>query len=65
MAGNYYFGIALLAVGALLTFIALPQKDGSPARWLGVRWANSYPAVLLIFYAFGVAEIISAYFTKK
>lgn len=62
MTGNYLLGFALVGAGLVLTFFALPTKDGQPARWL--RWGAAvvvFPGCLMVLYALGVAELISAY----
>jgi hypothetical protein len=62
---SYPLGFVLVGAGLLLTFFALPTKDGQAARWL--RWDAAvvvFPGCLMVLYALGVAELLSAYFSK-
>jgi hypothetical protein len=62
---NYLLGFVLVGAGLLLSFLALPTKDGQAARWL--RWEAAsvvFPGVLIVVYALGVSELLSFYFSK-
>jgi hypothetical protein len=62
MSESYLLGFVLVGVGLVLTFLALPTKDGQTARWL--RWNAAvvvFPGCLMVLYALGIAELISAY----
>jgi hypothetical protein len=62
---NYSWGVALLGAALVLSFFALPTKDGQAARWL--RWEAAsvvFPGVLIVLYALGIAELISGYLSK-
>jgi hypothetical protein len=53
-------GIALLAVGALLFWLGLPDRQGMHRRFL--RFSSAlviYPPVVLAFVALGSAALIS------
>lgn len=65
MTHSYFVGIAFVVIGLVLAFLALPHKDGNPARWL--RWNAAvvvFPGCLMIFYGLGIAVIVSAYLSK-
>jgi uncharacterized membrane protein len=61
MFGDIAIGLVLFVVGVLLVFIGMPKHGESP-RFL--RFEASlvvYPAVIMIFLAFGVAMMLRGY----
>jgi hypothetical protein len=61
MLGDAAIGLVLLIVGVLLIIIGIP-KHGQHPRFL--RFEASlvvYPAVIMVFLAFGVAMLLRAY----
>jgi ABC-type multidrug transport system permease subunit len=61
MLGDIAIGLVLFVVGVLLVFIGMPKHGESP-RFL--RFEASlvvYPAVIMIFLAFGVAMMLRGY----
>ncbi|KRR29206.1 hypothetical protein [Bradyrhizobium retamae] len=58
---NYGFGVALLAVAAMLLYAGRPDKDGASPRFLRFNAALVlYPPFVLVFLAFGSALLINA-----
>jgi hypothetical protein len=61
MFGDIAIGLVLFIVGVLLVIIGMPKHGESP-RFL--RWEASlvvYPAVIMVFLAFGVAMMLRGY----
>ncbi|MGA8947617.1 MAG: hypothetical protein WB497_17070 [Pseudolabrys sp.] len=61
MFGDIAIGLVLFVVGVLLVIIGMPKHGESP-RFL--RWEASlvvYPAVIMVFLAFGVAMMLRGY----
>ena len=61
MLGDIAIGIVLFVIGVLLVIIGIPRHGESP-RFL--RFEASlvlYPAVVMVFLAFGVAMMIKGY----
>jgi hypothetical protein len=61
MLGDIAIGLVLFVVGVLLVFIGMPKHGESP-RFL--RFEASlvvYPAVIMVFLAFGVAMMLRGY----
>ena len=61
MFGDIAIGLVLFVIGVLLVFIGIPKHGESP-RFL--RWEASlvvYPAVIMVFLAFGVAMMLRGY----
>ena len=61
MLGDIAIGLVLFVVGVLLVFIGIP-KHGQHPRFL--RFEASlvlYPAVIMVFLAFGVAMLLRSY----
>ncbi|UPK31455.1 hypothetical protein [Bradyrhizobium sp. 195] len=55
----------MLAIAAILIFIALPTKAGDPAKFLRFSAAPVlYPPIVLIFISLGAAAVISSLLTK-
>lgn len=62
---NMWTGAAMLAIAAILIFIALPTKAGDPAKFLRFSAAPVlYPPIVLIFISLGAAAVISSLLTK-
>jgi hypothetical protein len=60
MISDLLIGVMALILAAGLFVIALPNKYGESPRFLQFYAAPSvYPAVVLVFLALGVAELIS------
>ena len=54
-----------LRVAAVLVFIGLPDKDGESPRFLRFNSAMTfYPTIVMIFFAFGVAELLNWYLNR-
>jgi hypothetical protein len=65
VAENYLLGFVLVGTGLVVSFLALPTKDGQAARWL--RWEAApvvFPGVLIVIFCLGVAEVLSSYLSK-
>ena len=61
MFGDIAIGLVLFVIGVLLVIIGMPKHGESP-RFL--RWEASlvvYPAVIMVFLAFGVAMMLRGY----
>ena len=54
-------GLLLVAIAGVLLFLGLPDKSGKNRAFL--QFESSlvlYPPVILVFFAMGMAEVISA-----
>jgi hypothetical protein len=61
MLGDIAIGLVLFVIGVLLVVIGIPRHGGHP-RFL--RFEASlvvYPAVIMVFLAFGVAMMLRGY----
>ena len=64
MPQDLILGVISLAVAIGLFLVALPKKNEECARFLRFHSAMTfYPALILIFAAFGSASLISWYLT--
>lgn len=62
MTGNYLIEGALVAIGANLVGIALPDKTELSPRFVRFQAALVlYPGVVMVFLALGAAELIMAF----
>ena len=61
MNAHLLIGLALLAVGAALFFIGLPDRSGKHRTFLQFEASLClYPPVILVFFALGVMEVLRA-----
>lgn len=61
MDGSYWIGAVLVAIGAVLVFVGMPNKNGQSPRFLRFGAAISiYPGLIMIFLAMGAAELFMA-----
>jgi hypothetical protein len=54
-------GLLLIAIGGVLIFIGLPDRSGKHRAFL--QFESSlvlYPPVILVFFAMGMAELVTA-----
>jgi hypothetical protein len=62
MSQELLIGALLVAVAGGLIFVGLPDKAGVSPRFLRFQAALViYPALILVFLAAGVAELITAF----
>ncbi len=62
---NVYTGIAMLAVALVLVWAGRPDRSGVHPRFLRFHAAPVlYPPVILVFFTFGVAAILSGLLAK-
>jgi hypothetical protein len=62
---NLYTGIGMLVVALLLIWVGLPDRSGVHPKFLRFQAALVlYPPVILVFFALGVAAIISGLLAK-
>lgn len=62
---NLYTGIAMLVVALALTWAGRPDKSGVHHKFLQFHAALVlYPPIVLVFFAFGLAAIISGLLAK-
>ena len=61
MSEDILIGAVSLAIAAALIFVGLPDKEGTSPRFLRFQAALVvYPAIVLVFLAGGVAELLTA-----
>jgi hypothetical protein len=61
MTEELVIGVVLLATAAGLMFVGLPNKAGVSPRFLRFEAAIVlYPPVVMVFFAGGIAEIVTA-----
>ena len=61
MTEELVIGVVLLATAAGLMFVGLPNKAGASPRFLRFEAAIVlYPPVVMVFFAGGIAEIVTA-----
>jgi hypothetical protein len=66
MVVELIFGVLLVALSAVLLFIGLPDKNGTPPQFLRFEAAVVlYPPVVMAAFVMGLAELISAYVGLK
>jgi hypothetical protein len=63
LASEVVIGIVSLVLGFALLWFGMPNKIGENPRFLRNGLMEMvYPAVVLIFIVFGVAELLAAWF---
>ncbi len=61
MSEDLLIGAVLLAIAAGLIFVGLPEREGASPHFLRFKAALVvYPAIVLVFLAGGVAELLTA-----
>lgn len=61
MSGSYIPGVVLIAIGAVLLFIGLPDRSGQSPRFF--RFEASlvlYPPLIMVFFALGAMQLVMA-----
>ena len=61
MVGDLAIGLVLFVVGVLLIIIGIPRHGESPRFLRFEESAVVYPAVIMVFLAFGVAMMVRGY----
>jgi hypothetical protein len=65
MAHDLLIGLFALSAGVGLIVIGRPNGDGESPRFVRSRSLQMfYPSIVLVFFAVGIAELISWFVTK-
>jgi hypothetical protein len=64
LASDIIIGIGALAVGLAMLWFGMPNKSGQNPRFLRFGFIEMiYPAIVLLFFVIGIAELLKAWFS--
>jgi mannose/fructose/N-acetylgalactosamine-specific phosphotransferase system component IIC len=64
LASELVIGTGALIVGFAMLWVGMPNKSGQNPRFLRLGFMQmTYPAIVLMFFVIGVAELLKAWFS--
>ena len=64
LASEFIIGIGGLVIGLAMLWFGVPNKGGENPRFLRLGFVQMvYPAIVLLFFVIGVAELLKAWYS--
>jgi hypothetical protein len=64
LASEFIIGTGALVIGLAMIWFAMPNRGGGNPRFLRLGFVQMfYPAIVLLFFVIGVAELLKAWYS--